>query len=91
MHEQASRIFNHMISFANASDTKLMNRPKMTVSITFYINQRVREKILHSARLHHTTSKHLKLHWSRTTPSSTKYSHFFRVTVYQNAVVYVII
>jgi len=38
MHEQSSQIFQ-MISFANVSDIKLLNRRKMLVFLKFYKNQ----------------------------------------------------
>jgi len=58
-----------MTSFANGSDTKLANRPKMPVFVQFYRNQEVRGKILHSTQLDHSTKKHCKFYQNLTTPS----------------------
>jgi len=49
-----------MLSFANASDSKLVNRPDISVIVKFYRNQRARWKLSHSA-LYHSTTKQYKL------------------------------
>jgi len=51
-----------MLSFANESDTELVNRPKVSAFLKFYINKETSKKILHSVQLGHTTNEHSKLH-----------------------------
>ena len=43
-----------MLSFVKASDTKLVNRPKMVVYVKFYRNEGIMKKILHSVQLDQT-------------------------------------
>jgi len=46
-----------MLVFANASDNKLVNRPKSRFLLNFVGTRGVRGKILHSAQLDHSTNK----------------------------------
>lgn len=58
-----------ILSFVNASDTGLANKPKMSVFAKFYRNHGIRWKILHSAQLH------VELEWYVARPVIASFHH----------------